>query len=534
MLLLAGSLPHYSLRDLAEKYGPIMHLQLGEISAIVISSPQLAKEVMKTHDLAFASSPRILASEILTYNYTNIGTAPYGEYWRQKKSGHFALSGRMRATFGARFKDEDSLIKLLKEAVSLGGGFDVADLFPSFKFLRVIFGLRPKLEKLQRKLDQIYDSIFDECIKNSKGGNTADPGEENLLQILLRIKDGGGHEFPITLDNVKAVLLDMFSAGTDTSSTTIIWAMAEMMRHPRVMEKEQAELTEALNGKEVMHETDIQEQSYLKMVIKETLRSLVLWLPNRSKLFLDISWYPARHLPVPAVVGLPFIHLVTRTNKLAKSYDMQLVAQMCKIPEAQLNYPSFLLKLTSGSQTYTRIVTNVGLANSSYTVRVYVASQVNVVVVPNRLEFTKVTQQLIYRVTFSQSVKKPLISHGYLTWTSARHIVRSQITITLADLDHWDEPDSFKPERFINSSQADIVGTNYEYLPFGAGRRMCPRSIFGLANVELSLPQLLYHFNWKLPHGMSSGDLDMSETLGATSARRNNLYLVATPHTHLE
>ncbi|KAM7480934.1 hypothetical protein LguiB_005517 [Lonicera macranthoides] len=380
MLLLGGSLPHYSLRDLAEKYGPIMHLQLGEISAIVISSPQLAKEVMKTHDLAFASRPRILASEILTYNYTNIGTAPYGEYWRQKKSGHFALSGRMRATFGARFKDEDSLIKLLKEAVSLGGGFDVADLFPSFKFLRVIFGLRPKLEKLQRKLDQIYDSIFDECIKNSKGGNTADPGEENLLQILLRIKDGGGHEFPITLDNVKAVILDMFSAGTDTSSTTIIWAMAEMMRHPRVMEKAQAELREALNGKEVMHETDIQEQSYLKMA-------------------------------------------------------------------------------------------------------------------------------------------------GY-------YMINDRVLGR--DLDHWDEPDSFKPERFINSSQADIVGTNYEYLPFGAGRRMCPGSIFGLANVELSLPQLLYHFNWKLPHGMSSGDLDMSETLGATSARRNNLYLVATPHTHLE
>ncbi|KAM7477538.1 hypothetical protein LguiA_025751 [Lonicera macranthoides] len=459
MLSLAGSLPHYALRDLAKKYGPIMHLQLGEISAIVISSPRLAKEVMKTHDLAFASRPRILASEILTYNNTDIGAAPYGDYWRQmrkictlellsaKKVRSFRtiredevwnlvdsirsssstrspvnLTEKIsswsndivcRATFGARCKDEDSLIKLLKEAVSLGGGFDVADLFPSFKFLHVIFGLRPKLEKLQRKLDRIYDSIFDECIKNSKGGNTGDVGEENLLQVLLRIKDGGGLEFPITLDNVKAVILDMFSAGTDTSSTTIIWAMAEMMRQPRVMEKAQAELRKALNGKEVMHEADIQGLSYLKMVIKETLRlhpPLPLILPRECREECEIDGY--------------------------------------KIP------------------IKTKVMIN--------------------------------------------------------AWVLGR------------DPDHWDEPDIFKPERFINSSGADIVGTNYEYLPFGAGRRMCPGSTFGLANVELSLAQLLYHFNWKLPHGMSSGNLDMSETFEATSARRNNLYLVATPHTHLE
>ena len=62
-----------------------MHLQLGEISSVVVSSPNMAKEIMKTHDLAFVQRPQFLPAQILTYGQNDIVFAPYGDYWRQMK-----------------------------------------------------------------------------------------------------------------------------------------------------------------------------------------------------------------------------------------------------------------------------------------------------------------------------------------------------------------------------------------------------------------------------------------------------------------
>ncbi|KAM3201070.1 hypothetical protein P3L10_033433 [Capsicum annuum] len=76
---MAGGVPHRVLRDLAKKYGPLMHLQLGEVSAVVFTS-ETTKQVLKTHDPAFASRPRLLAFDIICYDRKDIAFSPYGEY----------------------------------------------------------------------------------------------------------------------------------------------------------------------------------------------------------------------------------------------------------------------------------------------------------------------------------------------------------------------------------------------------------------------------------------------------------------------
>ncbi|CAN1356340.1 Desmethyl-deoxy-podophyllotoxin synthase [Linum perenne] len=94
------------------------------------------------------------------------------------------------------------------------------------------------------------------------------------------------------------------------------------------------------------------------------------------------------------------------------------------------------------------------------------------------------------------------------------------------DTRYWGEDaEKFRPERFADSS-VSYKGGDFEFLPFGAGRRMCPGMGFGLASVELSLANLLFHFDWKLPLGVEPEKLNMDELFGITIRRKKHLELI--------
>ncbi|CAI0382873.1 unnamed protein product [Linum tenue] len=109
----------------------------------------------------------------------------------------------------------------------------------------------------------------------------------------------------------------------------------------------------------------------------------------------------------------------------------------------------------------------------------------------------------------------------------AKTIIHVNAWAIARDPESWGEnPDEFKPERFVGKS-VDVKGSNFELIPFGAGRRICPGIHIGLATVEIALANLLYAFDWEMPAGMKSEDLDMDVLPGLTMHKKNALCLVA-------
>uniref|UniRef100_A0A803PH12 Cytochrome P450 n=1 Tax=Cannabis sativa TaxID=3483 RepID=A0A803PH12_CANSA len=108
---------------------------------------------------------------------------------------------------------------------------------------------------------------------------------------------------------------------------------------------------------------------------------------------------------------------------------------------------------------------------------------------------------------------------------SPKTVIQVNVWAIGRDPNYWPNSEEFIPERFIDSC-VDFKGQNFEYLPFGAGRRGCPGMIMGLTMVELTLANLLCYFDWKLPIGMKESDIDMEEGSGITVFKKSPLKLV--------
>nr|QVX18579.1 flavonoid 3' hydroxylase 2 [Liquidambar formosana] len=97
----------------------------------------------------------------------------------------------------------------------------------------------------------------------------------------------------------------------------------------------------------------------------------------------------------------------------------------------------------------------------------------------------------------------------------------------------WDRPNEFCPERFIGKD-IDVKGQDFELLPFGSGRRMCPGASLGLKVIQSSLANLLHGFSWKLPSNMKVEDLNMDEIFGLSTPKKFPLVAVVEPRLPLD
>ena len=200
----------------------------------------------------------------------------------------------------------------------------------------------------------------------------------------------------------------MFVAGTDTTTTTTGWMMAELLKHPNVMKKVQEEVRNVVGKKSKVDVDDINKMEYLKCVFKETLRL-----------------HPAAPLMAPRE---------TSASVKLGGYD-----------------------------------------------------------IPSNIS-------VIFNV-----------------WAIQR------------DPNWWEKPEEFIPERFENSP-VDFKGQDFQFMPFGIGRRGCPGMPFGVSSIEYVIANLLYWFDWKLAAGEISENLDMGELYGQTVHKKLPLHVLPISH----
>ncbi|PON39712.1 Cytochrome P450, E-class, group I [Parasponia andersonii] len=323
-LHLLTAMPHHSFARLADRLGPIFLVQLGQVPTLVISSARLARLVLKTHDHVFASRPQLVAAQYLSFGCSDVTFSRYGPYWRQarkicvtellspKRVNSFGIvraeeTSRMvshvstrsasevdmskvlftlandilcRLAFGRRFLREEEgggaepgegqkrhLVGVLAETQELLGGFCVGDFFPEWEWVNSVSGYKRRLEKNLDDLREVCDEIIEEHEKA-----TSLDGREDFVHVLLRVRRRDDLEVPITDDNLKALVLDMFVAGTDTTSATLEWTMTELVRHPNVMKKAQEEVRKTASSAGKVEESHLQHLHYMKAVVKETMR----------------------------------------------------------------------------------------------------------------------------------------------------------------------------------------------------------------------------------------------------------------------
>ncbi|XP_010042506.2 cytochrome P450 71AP13-like [Eucalyptus grandis] len=157
---------------------------------------------------------------------------------------------------------------MLEEYQELLGGFSIGDFFPSMEFIHSLTGMKSRLQHTFKR----FDNLFDQILREHSNESRATEAQKDIVDVLIDIEKNGYGDMPLTRANVKALILDFFAGGTDTTFITLDWAMTELVMNPKAIERAQAELRSVVGERQYVQETDLPQLPYLKAIIKEVFR----------------------------------------------------------------------------------------------------------------------------------------------------------------------------------------------------------------------------------------------------------------------
>uniref|UniRef100_A0ACD5YEU5 Uncharacterized protein n=1 Tax=Avena sativa TaxID=4498 RepID=A0ACD5YEU5_AVESA len=463
-LNLIGTLPHRSIHALAKQYGPLVQLQFGSFPVVVGSSVEMAKFFLKTHDVVFTDRPKTAAGKHTTYNYCDITWSPYGAYWRQARK------------------------MCLTELFS-------AKRLESYEYIR-----REEVLALLRDLH--------------RGAATAGAGRALVLKDYL--------------------------------STVSLNVITRMVMGKKYLEKEVRDESGAVITTPDEFKWMIDELFLLNGVLN--IGDSIPWLD-----WMDLQGYIKRMKKLSKMFDRFLEHVVEEHSERRRCDGESFVAKdMVDVLLQFASDPSLEVKLNrEGVKAFTQDLIAGGTESSAVTVEWALSELLKKPEV-----FAKATEELDSVIGRGRWVtEKDIPSLPYIEAivkeTMRLHPVAPMLVPRLSredtsiggydipagtrvlvsvwsigrDPELWDAPEEFMPERFLGS-RLDVKGQDYELLPFGSGRRMCPGYSLGLKVIQVSLANLLHGFTWRLPNGV---ELSMEEIFGLSTPRKFPLEAIVEP-----
>ncbi|KAK6257273.1 hypothetical protein QUC31_000732 [Theobroma cacao] len=321
---------HRTLTQISNRNGPIVLLQFGTRPVLVVSSPSAAEECFTRNDIIFANRPGLLIGKHLGYNHTSLAWAPYGENWRNLRriaSIEILSATRLQMLSSIRNDEVKSLIRKLldhqNQPVELRTAFfeltlnmmmgmiagkryygeNLEDVEEARRFREVhveTFKLSAKINigdflpwiksrELERKLIECQskrDKFMQDLIEQHKRrmrNNCDRMRKKTLIEVLVSLQESEPEYY--TDQMIRALVLVLLLAGTDTTVNTMEWAFSLLLNHREVLEKAQAEIANRVGHCRLIDESDLAQLPYLHCIINETLRMYSpapLLLPHES------------------------------------------------------------------------------------------------------------------------------------------------------------------------------------------------------------------------------------------------------------
>ncbi|OVA14716.1 Cytochrome P450 [Macleaya cordata] len=469
-----NELTHRTLGSMADKYGPAFNIRFGSHQTLVVSSWEIVKECFTTNDRFFSNRPGSLAIKLMFYDADSVGYAPYGTYWRElrKISTLKLLSNhRLETLKHLRTSEVESCFKQLYNSWKnnkIGGGSDGGDFAPV---------------RMDNWFGDLTFNVVARIVAGKKnfagGAASGDAGAQRYKEAMdeaFRLMTIFAFSDVVPslgwLDKLRGLVGGMKRCGSEIDSIVASWVDEHRLK--RMSGKggdgdlEQDFIDVCL---EIMEHSTLPGDDP-EIVIKSTCLDMILGGSDTTT--VTLTWALSLLLNHPHVLKRAKEELDTHVGKDRQVDDSDI---------PNLVYIQAIIKET---------------------MRLYPAGP------------------LIERRT-----KEDCEVGGFHVPAGTRLLVNLWKMQRDGSV-YKDDPLEFRPERFLTTNaEVDLKGQNYELIPFGAGRRICPGVSFAVQLMHLVLARLIHDFEiTTLPAGAK---VDMTESAGLISHKVTPLEVLLKP-----